>query len=60
MHFICRAYKRYFGGIDKYNFTSRILESLGRCVLPELCTLIVVMGTKSPWITSDKAVATSI
>lgn len=48
------------GGIDKDNFTSRILESLRRCVLPELCSLTVVMGTKSPWISSVKAVASSM
>lgn len=48
------------GGIDKDNYTSRILELLGCCVLPELCTLTVVIGAKSPWIGCVKDIANSM
>lgn len=38
------------GGVDGPNATSRVLDALRKCVLPEGCQLSVVMGPKAPWL----------
>ena len=48
------------GGVDKDNFTSRILMKLKYCDLPKTCTFTVVMGAQAPWISNVKSIATEM
>ena len=45
------------GGVDKDDYTSRILQSLSFCDLPENCIITIVMGANAPCISSVKDVA---
>lgn len=38
------------GGVDKDNVTRKILEALKSVVLPEACSITVVMGATAPWL----------
>lgn len=45
------------GGVDGPNATSRVLEALRKCALPDDCQLNVVMGTKAPWLQQVRDIA---
>ncbi|MFW3616932.1 UDP-2,4-diacetamido-2,4,6-trideoxy-beta-L-altropyranose hydrolase [Billgrantia antri] len=38
------------GGVDRPNATSRVLETLQGCALPDDCQVKVVMGPSAPWL----------
>lgn len=38
------------GGVDKGNFTARVIDALAACPLPSDCRITVVMGLHAPWI----------
>lgn len=38
------------GGVDKGNFTARVIDSLAACPLSSDCRITVVMGLHAPWI----------
>lgn len=42
------------GGVDKDNVTSKVLESLTACALPDGCNITVVMGPTAPWLDEVK------
>lgn len=45
------------GGVDQPNATSRVLQTLKHCRLPEDCHISVVMGSQAPWLTQVQALA---
>ena len=45
------------GGVDQPNATSRVLQTLKYCLLPEDCRVSVVMGSQAPWLTQVQALA---
>lgn len=42
------------GGVDKDNITTKILKALQNKSLPDYCSIIIVMGSTSPWIDAVK------
>lgn len=38
------------GGVDNYNATGQVLQSLRACPLPADCRITVVMGATAPWL----------
>ncbi|UZZ08821.1 UDP-2,4-diacetamido-2,4,6-trideoxy-beta-L-altropyranose hydrolase [Ectopseudomonas mendocina] len=48
------------GGVDAPNATSRVLEALTECVLPDGCQLTVVMGPKAPWLKQVRDAASAM
>ena len=48
------------GGIDKDDFTSRVLEVLKSCEIPKNCKLTIVMGSNAPWVSQVKSVSDSM
>lgn len=48
------------GGVDKDNVTTRLLEYLRSCELPEGCRLTVVMGGTAPFLDDVRRVAQSM
>lgn len=38
------------GGVDNYNVTSKVLDALRDCPLPDDCEITVVMGVTAPWL----------
>lgn len=45
------------GGVDQYDATSRILDALKQCALPDDCRISVIMGAKAPWLERVRALA---
>jgi UDP-2,4-diacetamido-2,4,6-trideoxy-beta-L-altropyranose hydrolase len=45
------------GGVDQPNATSRVLEALRHCPLPEDCRVSVVMGRHAPWLEQVRELA---
>jgi len=48
------------GGIDKNNTTSHVLDAINQCNLPDGCTITVVMGRNSPWLSDVKSIANNM
>lgn len=48
------------GGIDKDDATSRVLEALNNCSLPDDCHICVVMGNNAPWLSRVRSIAASM
>lgn len=46
------------GGVDKDNATGQVLQALKSSELPANCRITVVMGTKAPWLTEVRQLAT--
>ena len=38
------------GGVDKDNVTTKVLQALSSCQLPDDCRITVVMGATAPWL----------
>jgi UDP-2,4-diacetamido-2,4,6-trideoxy-beta-L-altropyranose hydrolase len=38
------------GGLDQFNATGQVLQTLKDCTLPQDCRISVVMGLQSPWL----------
>ena len=45
------------GGVDFPNATSKVLEALKHCPLPEECCISVVMGANAPWLAEVHEIA---
>jgi len=48
------------GGVDKDNATSRVLEALRTCDLPQHCHITVVMGPHAPWLEEVRRLAATM
>jgi UDP-2,4-diacetamido-2,4,6-trideoxy-beta-L-altropyranose hydrolase len=45
------------GGVDQPNATSRVMQALKSCALPQDCRISVIMGLQAPWLQQVRALA---
>jgi UDP-2,4-diacetamido-2,4,6-trideoxy-beta-L-altropyranose hydrolase len=45
------------GGVDQPNATGQVLQTLKTCILPQACSITVVMGLTAPWLQNVREIS---